>query len=223
MGAGFVPEHCKKRNPKPLPSLPGIPQPGRHPGVLSCGGGTRGAPVIPLTGGSEHSHMLVPQHSMTGTQCLPEPGLTDVGEGNAKQGKGIPIKRRKQPEASTQLSRHRHIHRAHGGACQSTQGCDLCTPTWSRWEDLSVLARRRHTHVCTHVHAEGTALPLRLGLPARNHGAGGEKVSHTFTAKLKGKSLLMNQHILNFLPLGKQEILQSPDPTIYLGAKSTVS
>lgn len=39
-------------------------------------------------------------------------------------------------------------------------------------------------------------------------------------AKLKGKSLLMNQDISNFLPLGKQkEILPSLDPKKYLGAK----
>lgn len=43
-------------------------------------------------------------------------------------------------------------------------------------------------------------------------------------AKLKGKSLLMNQNIFNFLRLGKQkEILPSPDPEKYLRAKSTLS
>lgn len=143
----FAREDCKKRDPKPLPSLPDIPQPGPHPMGVPCGGG----PVIPLTGGSEHSQILVPQYSMTGTQCLLGPGLTNVGEGNAKQGKGMPIQRassRRHPHGST---RHGHIHRAHGGACQSTRGCDLCTPTWSRWEDLSPLATCRHacTRVCT--------------------------------------------------------------------------
>lgn len=28
----YVPEHCKKRHPKPLSSLPGIPHPGPHLG-----------------------------------------------------------------------------------------------------------------------------------------------------------------------------------------------
>lgn len=181
------------------------------------GGGTRGAPVIPLTGGSEHSQMSVPQHSMTGTQCLLGPGLTSIVEGNAKQGKGIPIQRCKQPEASTRLSRHRHIHRARGGACQSTRGCALCTSTWSEWKDLSLLATRRHTHarvhacthVCTHTHthAEGTALalPLRLGLTARNHGVAGEKVSHTSTGKAEGQIAFDEPKHSQFPPSGKAE------------------
>lgn len=53
-------------------------------------------------------------------------------------------------------------------ACQSTQGCDLCTPIWSKWEDLCLPATHRHTdtraHTCTrlypHMNAEGTALAL---------------------------------------------------------------
>lgn len=190
-----------------MPSLPDIPQPGPHPVGVPCGG----APVIPLTGGSEHSQILLPQYSMTGTQCLLGPELTNVGEGNAKQGKGIPIQRassQRHPHGST---RHGHIHRAHGGACQSTRGCDLCTPTWSRWEDLSLLATRRHAHAHAHTCTRFCTCRQRgqcwlcLGLTAKDHHAGEEKVSHTSTGKTVGQIAFDEPKHSQFPPSGKAE------------------
>ena len=189
------PGRCKKRRPKPLPSLPGVPQPGPHPGVCRVVEGHMGTSLKGCSRRpTERRVRAVPDvraPARHGGATVPD----GVGARKRRRRKERGRKGHPPPKAPAARGIRTALQaRAHPPdtcrwalpgtyACPGTQGCDLCTPTWPTG-GTSPCSPHACTHVCAHTHTythtEGTALalPLHHGLTARNCGAGGEKVSH---------------------------------------------